>query len=50
MKKFEMDEFFSKHKTLLKQTVPGDEYANIRSDVSLANRNHFTEKCFVFGR
>jgi len=33
-KEFEMHEFLSKNKTLLKKIVPGDEYANIRFDES----------------
>jgi len=47
---FKIDEFFSKNKTLLKQIVSGDEYANIWFDVSRANRNNFTSCCFILGR
>jgi len=44
-----MHDFFSENKRLLKQTAPGDEYANILSDVNRANRNKFHQMLFHFG-
>ena len=37
-KEFKMHQFLSKNKTFLNQFVPGDEYANIWSDVSCKAR------------
>jgi len=43
----EIHEVASKNKTLLKQIVPGNKYANIWSDVSRTKANNFTENCFI---